>query len=80
VLTSLLTLRLKNAASICGLSFSKFELGGMTPRSRARTVLMILARPLAPSRCPMFDLTAPLGYYQHGIVIMRVTKQPKAYT
>jgi hypothetical protein len=79
-LASLLTLRLKNAASICGLSFSKFELGGMTPLSRARTVLTILARPLAPSKCPIFDLTAPLGYCQHDVVILRVAKRRKTYT
>lgn len=42
---------------LLGLGFSIYILGGMTLCSRARTPLMILVRPAAPSECPTFGLT-----------------------
>ncbi len=56
------TLILKNSASISGFNLSKLALGGMTPASKIIIVLIILATPLAPSRWPIFDFTAPLKH------------------
>ena len=50
----------ENSESMFCFSFSKFVLRGMIPRSNIKTVLTRPASPLAPSRCPMLDLTAPL--------------------
>jgi hypothetical protein len=56
------TFRFKASASIFGFKRSKFVFGGIIPFSRTRIVLMRPAIPLAPSRCPMFDFTAPLYF------------------
>ena len=58
---SRLTAILYASASMAGFNFSKRALGGIMPLSRARTHLTTDARPLAPSRCPMFALIDPLN-------------------
>jgi hypothetical protein len=46
-----------------GWAFSKRAFGGIIPLSRIRTALRIPASPLAPSKCPIFALTDPLGEF-----------------
>lgn len=44
-------------------------MGGMTPFSKTKMLLIIPAIPAAPSRWPMFALTAPLNrYVKSGLV------------
>ena len=45
--------------SLFGLGVLKLMFGGMMPFSRARTALIRLVRPLAPSEWPTFGLTFP---------------------
>ncbi len=45
-----------------GLMRSSLAIGGMMPFSRTRIVLIIPARPLHASRCPMFAFVAPLKH------------------
>lgn len=54
------TLMRRESGSIFGLMQRKFVLGGITARSSVNIVLITPAIPLAPSRCPMLLLTAPL--------------------
>jgi hypothetical protein len=51
--------RFQASASILGLIRSNHMLAGIMPLSSTRTVLMSPANPLAPSRWPTLDLTAP---------------------
>lgn len=60
----LVTCKLYNFASILGLSFSNRALGGIMPFSNMRMALTIAARPLPPSRWPMFALTEPLKVWR----------------
>ena len=56
-----LTFRFRKSASIFGFRHSKLAFGGMSAFSSTIIVLIKPAMPLAPSRCPIFDLTAPLS-------------------
>ena len=51
-----------------GLGLLKSMFGGILPFSKLRVVLIIPARPEAPSRCPMFVLTEPTykGEFRFG--------------
>ena len=53
------TLRFHSSNGMFSLPTAKLMLGGMSPFSKANATLMIAARPLAVSKCPMLDLTEP---------------------
>lgn len=44
----------------------KSAIGGMIPLSRINMVLITLAMPAAPSRCPIFAFKAPLLKFVRG--------------
>ena len=46
---------------MCGFGASKPMFGGMWPRCTANTALMKPAIPAAASKCPRFDLMAPIN-------------------
>ena len=69
-----LTLMFHSFTGMRGLGFSKFVLGGIIPFSRAKTALMILASPLAPSRWPTLDLTAPTMSGSSGLLYLPNTE------
>ncbi len=63
-----------------GFAFTKLMLGGMTPASRVRMVLMRPASPAPASRCPMLGFTLPMYRGTGGVVVVRLKIDPIALT
>lgn len=60
------TFNFRKSESMFLFSSLKSAIGGMIPLSRINMVLITLAMPAAPSRCPIFAFKAPLLKFVRG--------------